>query len=341
VLVKITIEKDWFYDEKKFPIAYYLKNNQFNISSSISLLSKNGEIIKDVLINDPILFVETTLPLIKLSKEVIECSVSKQIGDVNHRSNEFAFFLGGKVKGFSRLTSFEIKEYGISDDFSNEVNFEFEEVSLTNSINGSNITLELNDVNRFNSEFSLVGSFSGDNRDYQIATANSIYVKAVAWGVSQEPSVPAWIEYLVDAALNVKNHDYKMSALNYYSAYENFVSIIHDQMIFTYFAKKALKIDDEFKELKKFAQYRKRLSRKATDVAKHLNLFDNNLKPIISQLDRYSETRNDIAHGAATNINLSDVVDMAYFIFVYIHTIGSNTNITDDDWKAVVCRKNT
>ncbi|MBF4258700.1 hypothetical protein EAY27_02880 [Vibrio anguillarum] len=327
--VKTKIKKKWFDRREKFPKAYYLSENMF--LSKINSQSNNDDLIKEVLSTNPLLLIETTIPLIRVHKQVVECTSAREIGDLDRFSSSFGVFLDGQVKGFSRLTGLDIDEYGIKDSDTDIYN----ELDLLADVNDSSLSLSLHDFSRFNGKFTLVGSFQGDPYDFDIMLTNKIFVKAKFWGVPSNIDSPSWVEYLIDATINYMNHDYKMAALNYFSAYESFVSTIHDEFIFERFARKALKTDDEFNDARKFSQNRKRLSAKATDVAKYLGLFDQNLKRVINKLADYADKRNLIAHGTTTTLDF-DVSDMAYYILTFIYTIGYRDNVLSNDWKNVI-----
>ncbi|CAI1920340.1 Uncharacterised protein [Serratia fonticola] len=330
--VKTKIKKLWFNQREKFPLGYYFKKHRWD--KSVGSENSNEEIIRDVLKVNPLLLIETTFPLIHICKKVIECSYSRKIGDVTSDSNSFGVIFDGRIAGFTRLTGLDIDEYGI--DVSKESDYEL--ITLISSFNDSNLNLSLHDYNRFTGQFSLIGSFQGVNEDYDILLDNKMYVKARFWGLTSNATNPAWIEYLIDAAINYKNDDYKMAALSYFSAYENFVSIIHDKFIFERYARTVLKTTEEFNELRSFSQNRKRLAAKSSDVAKYLNRLDDDLKRIINKLNGYADKRNSIAHGSAMNLDF-DVTDMAYNILVYIYTIGYGINILEDGWKKIIDNK--
>lgn len=336
MLVKTQIKKQWFFKNEKFDADNFIGKIQFDPVWRITSSNSNEEIVKAALNRNPLSFIEETFPLIESSAHLVECNVVKAIGNFNQNSNGFGLFLEGEINGFSRLTSLEIIDYGINENIEKDVVEDFDDIRLTDYVNDSIFNFELAQINRFSSEFSLVGSFAGNHYDYDIALQNKIYVKAVAWGIMQKNSMPVWIEYLVDAAMNFKEGDLKMAALNYYSAYENFVTIIHDQMAFEYFARKSTKTEHDLTDLRKFAQNRKRLAGKAADIARHLDLFVDNLKPTINKLDGLSDIRNSVAHGSAQTITNDEVIDIAYHILIFIHTIGSQTNIKEKDWKAVI-----
>lgn len=329
MMVKTKIKKSWFKKQEKLPLKFYF--NKHIVDRGVGIESSNDEIVRDVLKVDPLLLIETTFPLIEVYEKIIECDDNKEIGDVTYRSDSFGVFFNGEFKYFSRLTGVNIEEYGVN--VPKELDYEL--ASLQNEFNDSKLNLSLHDYNRFTGQFSLIGSFQGVSDDFDILVENGMYVKANFWGVPSNIDSPAWIEYLIDAAINYANNDYKMAALNYFSAYENFVSIIHDQFIFERYARKALKTTIEFNEVRSFSQNRKRLSAKSTDVAINLNMFDDDLKQVIKKLDLYAEKRNKIAHGATTNIGF-DVADMAYYILIYMYTIGYGINILQNDWKYII-----
>ena len=337
MLVKTKIKKDWFFRDDKLPAGYFSSKHQFQINWTET--DSNESLIRESLKLEPIVVIETMFPLIETRKIVVQDLNISPIGDVGRGDHSFGLFAEGKVDGFIRLTGFEVKEYGMLDPMGHDLDDKYDDITLLNEINESKYSLELHDYNRFNGKFSLVGSFIGDSNDYDLTLYNDFNVKAVVWGVHRNSIVPVWIEYLVDAALNYQAKDHKMASLNYYSAYENFVSIIHDQLIFNYLAKKNRKTDIEITELRKFAQSRKKLSAKATAVAKFLDVFNGQLKSVINKLDTYSEKRNMIAHGSASDINY-DVTDMAYLILVYMFCIGKRDNVIENDWKKMISRKN-
>lgn len=329
--VKTKIKKKWFDKREKFPKAIYLKKHSF--LSKINSQSNNDDLIKEVLSTDPLLLIERTIPLIRVRKEVVECTSVREIGDLDRFPSSFGVFLDSQAKGFSRLTGLDIDEYGVKDsDTDTDTD---DKLDLLADINGSSLSLSLHEFSRFNGKFTLVGSFQGNPHDFDIMLTNRIFVKAKFWGVPSNIDSPSWLEYLIDAAINYMNHDHKMAALNYFSAYESFVSTIHDKFIFERFARKALKTDDEFNDARKFSQNRKRLAAKATDVAKYLELFDQNLKQVINKLAGYADKRNLIAHGTTTTLDF-DVSDMAYYILTFIYTIGYRDNVLSNDWKNVI-----
>lgn len=332
--VKTKIKKLWFNQREKFPLKHYFDNHQWD--KSVDNESSNEEIIKDILKVNPLLLVETTFPLIRVFRKVIECASSREIGDVDRHSSSFGVFFDGEIEGFTRLTGLDIDEYGINEAEGSN----YELVSLISEFNDSRLNLSLHDYNRFTGKFSLIGNFQGVSHDYDILLYNKMCVKANFWGLPSSVDNPAWIEYLIDAAINYSNNDHKMAALNYFSAYESFVSTIHDQFIFERFARTALKTPQEFVEARKFSQNRKRLAAKSSDVANYLDLFDDDLKRVVNKLAGYADKRNLIAHGSATTIDF-DVVEMAYNILVYMYTIGYRINILQDDWKGIIDKKNT
>ncbi|WP_199479036.1 hypothetical protein [Vibrio harveyi] len=330
--VKTKIKKLWFNQREKFPLKHYFSEYQWQ--KSVDEESSNEEIIKDVLKLNPLLLVETTFPLIRVSNQVIECDSAREIGEVDRYSHSFGVFFDGKISNFTRLTGLDISEYGIKDDPNSE-SIDYEQVCLTNELNDSKIYLKMHDFNRFTGEFTLIGNFDGVYDDYDILLYNKLFVKATFWGIPSNINSPAWIEYLIDATINYMNGDHKMAALSYFSAYENFVSTIHDQFIFERYARRALKTTEEFTEARKFAQNRKRLAAKSTDVAKYLDMFDDDLKRVINKLSGYADKRNEIAHGTTTTLNF-DVVDMAYHILVYMYTVGYREKVLQNDWKGII-----
>ncbi|ECI5354354.1 hypothetical protein DVF26_21110 [Salmonella enterica subsp. enterica] len=331
--VRTKIKKSWFQQLEKFPLSHYFDKHKWR--KSVGAGNSNEDIIKDILKVDPLLLIETTFPLIQVYEEIVECNDYREIGDVDRHSNSFGVFFNGKFDGLTRLTGLDIEEYGVSCNEESD----YKLVTLENEINDSKLNLSLHDYNRFTGNFSLIGNFQGVSEDYDILLYNKMYVKAKFWGLPSCISNPTWIEYLIDAAINYANSDYKMAALNYFSAYENFTSIIHDEFIFEHFARTALRTEDEFKNARNFSQNKKRLAAKSADVAKYLNLFNEDLKKVINKLNNYADNRNAIAHGSATSLNF-DVVDMAYNILIYIYTIGYGINVLPDNWKCIINSKN-
>jgi len=332
MLVKNRIKKDWFFERKAVPLAHYFQS-QHQLTNDWTEINTNKSLIRMALKVEPIAVIEIMFPLIETKEILSEVIALKPIGNVGREDYSFGVFVDAKVNDCVRLTSLEIDSYGLLEE--QDKSDDYDEISLLKEINDSRYDLSLHSYNRFSGEFSLVGSFNGDNHDYEIACERNFCVKAIAWGILNSASSPAWIEYLVDASLNFQTKDYKMAVLNYFSAYENFVSIIHDELIFDYLAKKSGKTDVEMTDLRAFAQKRKRLSAKATSVAKFLNMYDGHMKTLIKELDEYSEKRNQIAHGSATDINY-DVPYMAYLIIAYMFCIGRQNNVLGSDWNDVV-----
>jgi len=331
MLVKNRVKKDWFFERCTVSLTrYFLSKYQF--TNDWTEINTKELLIREGLKLEPIAVIEIMFPLIKTKKTLSEVIALKPIGNVGREDYSFGVFADAKVNDCVRLTSLEIDDYGLLEE--QDKSDDYDEISLLKDINDSRYDLSLHSFNRFSGEFSLVGSFNGDSYDYEIACERNFCVKAIAWGILDSSS-PAWIEYLVDASLNFQTKDYKMAGLNYFSAYENFVSIIHDDLIFDYLARKSGKTDVEMTDLRAFAQKRKRLSAKAISVAKFLNMYDDHMKSLVKKLDKYSEKRNQIAHGSATNINY-DVSDMAYLIIAYMFCVGRQDNVLESDWNDVV-----
>jgi hypothetical protein len=333
LLVKNRIKKEWFSLFGKCKDKEYYSN--YCIELDILQYNSFKDFFQANFAYKKIDLLEFLFPQIQLKYIVTKPLYETTFNDEHYRDGKFGVIYNGKIEEFNRITSLEIESYGI---FQSKDSNQYDDIYLTNNINDSSFNLHLNSFNKLNGEFSLIGEFSGDYSDYTIIDFNGLnfHAKVKITGLLKNQNYPAWMEYVIDGILNYQNQDYKMSILNSYSAFENFVTVIHDIFIFEYLAHKTKKQQSELLQLKNFGQEKKRLFQKAKDVISFLGLDD--LQSVLDQIETYEKTRHKIAHGTIKNSTLSEenFQDIIYCIISFILSISINENLNASNWQTII-----
>jgi len=333
------IKSLWF--PKKINIDPLLFFRLYPLNMTWSQGEARSNLIKQMFLVDPIRVLEMLSSQIEEQYIVSKRLALDLISPETYKLDVFGLIGKGKIDKFNRVTTVSIEEFGIFD--SKESNA-YDDIYLTNDINGSTLDLELFNVNRFDGSFYVFGTFSGDHMDYDIALSQGVLAKLCVRGIKKQSQSPPWSEYLVDGILNNEGGDSKMAILTLYSAFENFITILHDDLIFEILANKAQKSAGDLRRLRAFAQQKKLFENKTQDVVTFLEMGPQNqgftaFNAILKDIEKVAKVRHSIAHGAVSETK-ENVLDIAYKIIVAIYSIGLRRDIEGEDWKGILSTKN-
>lgn len=329
MLVKNKIKQEWYSNFIKNKDKSYFKNYEYDLN--VSDFKDFKEFFKISFELERMKVIEFLFPQIQAKKIV---SNKLQIGTFNdddYRKGFFGIKANGEIPEFSRITSLVVEEYGV---FKSKDSNNYSDIYLTDTINESEFKLQLNYYNQLSGAFNLTGEFRGDYQDYSMLEWNDIgfHCKLSVNGLLKNTPYPSWIEYIIDSVINYNNKDYKMNVLNLYSAFENFITTIHDKFIFEHLAHKTGKNIKDIDNLRSFSQERKRLFLKVEQIIDFLGL--SKLKEAINNIEKYETDRHRIAHGAVKNNELSniDYIDMLYSVVFVILSVSTNSILDTDEW---------
>jgi hypothetical protein len=328
--------------------------NSFNRIRDFDTLTKTEFLVK-VFSEEPFVILNEILPYIK------EEQVFKNIENINtkeddYRKYEFSIYDDLKIDDFSIITY--IDEPIVIDE--NE--------SWVRNV----LKFEIKYCDLFDKKVYFEGKFIRENdiSAWDVEEAG-LKLQCNVRGIPKNEEVPTFIEYLLEACINIKYKNYKMAFFNLFASLDNFIELLYEKT-FEFFInkysnyKEFLKeqIIDELSEknlvnydfvfnqvftkvnlnLQEKIRYyanrnRKLIDKKLNSVLKEINLYKNDqylrFNRIIAELDEVVIKRNSIAHGKKVVIE-EDIGEIMYKILTVMFSIIYEQDFSLNEWNEIL-----
>lgn len=335
-------------------IKHKFKNyNSYNTLRDLGGLTKT-EILLIVLEEEPFIILNEILPYIR------EHQVFKDIKSINSmddcRKYEFLIYDDLKINEFSIIT--HIDEPTIID----------EKESWVKDVINFNIKY----CDLFDKTVYLEGKFIRENNisSWDVEEAG-LRLCCNVKGIMKEDNIPTFIEYLLEACINVKYKNYKMAFFNSFASFDNFIEMLYEKT-FDFYIKNYSKYRDELKiyiideleekelgdyegiyneifitvdlylkkKIRYFANQNRRLiDEKLYSVLKEIDIHKNDkynkFNKIVSELKDIEVKRNSIAHGEKIELEES-IGEVLYKILTVMFSIVYEQDFSSNEWNEIL-----
>lgn len=333
--------------------SFFQNYNSYNRIRDFDNITKTEFLIL-VLNEEPFIILNAILPYIK------DKQVFKDIKNINtkddYRNYQFPIYDDLKINGFSIIT--DIDEPIIIDESESWI--------------GNVVKFQIKYCDLFDKKVYFEGTFVRENdiSAWDIEEAGLKLLCNVS-GIVEDESIPTFIEYLLEACINIKYKNNKMAFLNLFASFDNFIELLYEKT-FEFFInkyssyKEFLKeqIIDELsekelsnyevvfkevftsiecdlkKKIRNFANQNRRLiDEKLISVLKEVEIHKNknyaNFNKIVSEMKEIENKRNSIAHGEKVEVE-EEIGEIVYKILTIMFSIIYEQDFSLNEWSEIL-----
>jgi hypothetical protein len=235
-----------------------------------------------------------------------------------------------RLENYSRILSVDLVEYGIIIDQDDPANSD-----LSQELGEGSLKLDIMAVNGFNCSVTLRGYVTGGHGTFDVLEWWNLSADLEIYGIKKGDKTPHWIELLVDSALHAESGNDRMAFLNSFSALENLIVTLHDDMFFDYFLGQNTKKESVRKNIRLFANRNVILRNKLNQIINEIGFRKlKEFQQIFKKWEDLVEIRDLIAHGGFPPKHM-DVPESMYIILTIIFTLGLQEDLGANEWSSL------
>ncbi|MBP1926828.1 hypothetical protein J2Z76_002698 [Sedimentibacter acidaminivorans] len=230
------------------------------------------------------------------------------------------------------------------------------------------IKYNINYIDYYEKKLVLDGVLNNYLLNIYDAENSGLILKCDVRGVLKDENMMPFLEYILDACVNITYKNNKMAFFNLFAAIDSYIELLYEKVFsfyienYTYYIENVKDCVEEFYEFLNEGDKGKIISEVNEFLKRKIKYFSNNsrrlinekLKPIIKELDPTKEIyfefdniisyllkaekiRNTIAHGGR-NIQNYNVGELFYNVLSLIFSITTSDDACLSNWSKVLCR---